>query len=85
VTEIKDWNDLKKLPPSETHYINVVHTDTGEDAYGYDSYWISPFDRIVDEEHYLSTNVFYGWKITGQYNELLVKCGFDAKIIVEEE
>ena len=46
MTEIKDWNDLEKLPPSKTHYINVVHTDTGEDAYGYDSYWISPFNEI---------------------------------------
>ena len=42
--EIKDWNDLKKLPPSKTHYINVVHTDTGED-----SYWISPFQEVGSE------------------------------------
>ena len=83
--EIKDWDDLAKLPPSKTHYIDVFHTDTGEDAYGYNSYWISPFNRIADEEHYLSTHVFYGGETTNEYNELLVKCGFNAKIIVEEE
>ena len=80
--EIKDWNDLAKLPPSETHYINVVRDEKSRSL---DTWWISPFNRIVDEEHYLSTHVFYGWKITDEYNELLVKCGFNARIIVEEE
>ena len=80
--EIKDWDDLEKLPPSETHYINVVRD---EKSRGLDTWWISPFNRIVDEEHYLSTHVFYGWKITDEYNELLVKCGFNVKIFVEEE
>lgn len=83
--EIKDWNDLAKLPPSATHYIDVVHTDTGEDEYGYDSYWISPFDKITGNEYYLSTHTFYGVEVTDEYNELLKKCGFNAKIIVEEE
>ena len=41
MNEIKDWNDLAKLPPSKTHYINMVHTDTGEDYY-----WISPFNEV---------------------------------------
>ena len=80
--EIKDWDDLAKLPPSETHYINAVRDEKSRNS---DTWWISPFNRIVDEEHYLSTNVFYGWKITDEYNELLVKCGFNAKIVVEEE
>ena len=80
--EIKDWDDLEKLPPSKTHYINVVR---GEKSRSLDTWWISPFNRIVDEEHYLSTNVFYGCKITDEYNKLLKKCGFNAKIIAEEE
>ena len=41
MSEIKNWDDLEKLPPSKTHYINMVHTDTGEDYY-----WISPFDDV---------------------------------------
>ena len=51
MNEIKDWNDLDKLPPSKTHYINVVHTDTGEDAYGYDSYLISPFNEVFNSTY----------------------------------
>ena len=69
--EIKDWDDLAKLPPSKTHYIDVVRDEKSRNS---DTWWIIPFNRIVDEEHYLSTHVFYGWKITDEYNELLVKC-----------
>lgn len=71
--EIKDWDDLEKLPPSKTHYINVVRDEKSRSL---DTWWISPFDRVVDEEHYLSTHVFYGGEVTKEYNELLVKCGF---------
>ena len=82
MTEIKDWDDLEKLPPSKTHYINVARDEKSRSL---DTWWISPFNRIADEEHYLSTHVFYGGKTTNEYNELLKKCGFNAKIVVEDE
>ena len=78
--EIKDWNDLAKFPPSKTHYIDV-EVDEDKD---YNSYWISPFDKSK-HEHYLSTHTFYGGETTKEYNKLLKKCGFNAKIVVEEE
>jgi len=79
--ELKDWDDLEKLPPSKTHYINVVRDEKDSDL---DTYWISPFNTVKDSEYYLSSHTFYVEHTHKYTNEILKKCGFDAKIVVEE-
>lgn len=53
-TVIADWDELAKVPPSDTHYIKV------EDGSG----WIVPIDpdedEFLDGKVYLSTHTFYG-------------------------
>ena len=75
--KIYNFEELCKLEPSKTHYIEKYYSD--ED--GIYSAWIESFDKTERDGHYLSTHTFYGGKTTKEYNKLLIECGFDVELI----
>jgi len=64
---IANWKDLAKVPPSETHTLEI------EDYCG----WIR--DLKTGKAEYLSTHTFYGK--THEYStKRLQSCGFDIQL-----
>lgn len=71
--DIRNWEELSKVPPSSTHRLRVDLDLGGADIYALDGAYC----------HYLSTHLFYGGEPTIQYNKTLKKCGFDVNIITK--
>ncbi|AUR93451.1 hypothetical protein NVP1187O_138 [Vibrio phage 1.187.O._10N.286.49.F1] len=72
---IKTWEELSKVPESETYYLEI-------DIDGCNGWVItkSPVsDKFSDRMKYLSTHTFYG--LNYKYStKLLQSCGFDVEI-----
>ena len=76
MTKISNWEELSKLPPSKTHYLDV-------DSY-YGKGWIRDLNNnsgII----YLSTHTFYNQRNVKNANNKLNKCGFDIELISWED
>lgn len=71
--DIRNWEELSKVPPSETHMLRVDAHIGGADIYTLDGKYC----------HYLSTHLFYGGEPSVQYAKTLKKCGFDINIITQ--
>jgi len=68
---IKNWEELSKVPPSETHYILI---DTGYSG------WVKPLNAEYRQRgRYLSTYTFYEHQHE-RSTKLLQSCGFDVEI-----
>jgi hypothetical protein len=68
---IRDWEELSKVPPSDTHYILI---DTGYSGRVY---------SIADDGKrpvYLSTHTFYGKGQNLRSTELLQSFGFNVEL-----
>ena len=79
--KICSFEELCKLEPSKTHYIEKDYSDEN----GIYSAWIESFDKTKRYGHYLSTRTFYGGETTKEYNKLLIECGFYVELIPYEQ
>lgn len=72
---IKTWEELSKVPQSETHFLDVSPNNCNG--------WVvakNPVsDKFSDRKKYLSTHTFYG-ESHKHSTKLLQSCGFDVEI-----
>lgn len=72
-TLIKNWEELSKVPSSDTHRLEI----------GKHNGWIMAknpkSDKFSDRMYYLSTHTFYGLNYE-RSTKLLQSCGFDVEI-----